>query len=64
LKRWCATRGAQHAWRSSRRAFRSAERTTIQRTVLGYVENYEDVYRLCYVRGPEAMIVELAEEIG
>jgi catechol 2,3-dioxygenase-like lactoylglutathione lyase family enzyme len=28
------------------------------------VENYEDVYRLCYVRGPEGIIVELAERIG
>ena len=28
------------------------------------VENYEDVYRLCYVRGPEGIIVELAEKIG
>jgi catechol 2,3-dioxygenase-like lactoylglutathione lyase family enzyme len=28
------------------------------------VENYEDIYRLCYVRGPEGIIVELAERIG
>ncbi len=28
------------------------------------VENYEDIYRLCYVRGPEGIIVELAEKIG
>jgi catechol 2,3-dioxygenase-like lactoylglutathione lyase family enzyme len=25
---------------------------------------YEDSYRLCYVRGPEGIIVELAERIG
>jgi catechol 2,3-dioxygenase-like lactoylglutathione lyase family enzyme len=31
---------------------------------VGEVENYEDIYRLCYVRGPEAIIVELAERIG
>jgi catechol 2,3-dioxygenase-like lactoylglutathione lyase family enzyme len=24
----------------------------------------EDIYRLCYVRGPEGIIVELAEKIG
>ena len=24
----------------------------------------EDSYRLCYVRGPEGIIVELAEQIG
>jgi catechol 2,3-dioxygenase-like lactoylglutathione lyase family enzyme len=27
------------------------------------VERYEDRYRLCYVRGPEGIIVELAERI-
>ena len=32
--------------------------------LVGEVENYEDIYRLCYVRGPEGMIVELAERIG
>jgi hypothetical protein len=28
------------------------------------VERYEDSYRLCYIRGPEGIIVELAEQIG
>jgi len=32
--------------------------------LVGEVENYEDSYRLCYVRGPEGIIVELAERIG
>ena len=31
--------------------------------LVGEVENYEDVYLLCYVRGPEGIIVELAERI-
>jgi catechol 2,3-dioxygenase-like lactoylglutathione lyase family enzyme len=31
--------------------------------LVGEVENYQDVYRLCYVRGPEGIIVELAERI-
>jgi catechol 2,3-dioxygenase-like lactoylglutathione lyase family enzyme len=30
----------------------------------GEVERYEDSCRLCYVRGPEGIIVELAEQIG
>ena len=30
----------------------------------GEVERYEDSYRLCYVRGPEGIIVDLAEQIG
>ena len=32
--------------------------------LVGEVENYEDIYRLCYVRGPERIIVELAERSG
>ena len=32
--------------------------------LLGEVVRYEDVYRLCYVRGPEGIIVMLAERIG
>jgi catechol 2,3-dioxygenase-like lactoylglutathione lyase family enzyme len=32
--------------------------------LVGEIENYEDIYRLCYVRGPEGIIVELAEKIG
>jgi catechol 2,3-dioxygenase-like lactoylglutathione lyase family enzyme len=31
--------------------------------LVGDVERYEDRYRLCYVRGPEGIIVELAEQI-
>ncbi|SPQ02145.1 Glyoxalase/bleomycin resistance protein/dioxygenase (fragment) [Candidatus Sulfobium mesophilum] len=25
---------------------------------------YEDMYRLCYLRGPEGIIVALAEQLG
>jgi catechol 2,3-dioxygenase-like lactoylglutathione lyase family enzyme len=32
--------------------------------LVGKLERYEDSYRLCYVRGPEGIIVELAEQIG
>ena len=32
--------------------------------LVGEVERYQDSYRLCYVRGPEGIIVELAEQIG
>jgi catechol 2,3-dioxygenase-like lactoylglutathione lyase family enzyme len=32
--------------------------------LLGEVQTYEDIYRLCYVRGPEGIIIELAERIG
>jgi catechol 2,3-dioxygenase-like lactoylglutathione lyase family enzyme len=32
--------------------------------LVGTVERYEDSYRLCYIRGPEGIIIELAEQIG
>jgi catechol 2,3-dioxygenase-like lactoylglutathione lyase family enzyme len=32
--------------------------------LVGELERYQDKYRLCYVRGPEGIIVELAEQIG
>jgi catechol 2,3-dioxygenase-like lactoylglutathione lyase family enzyme len=32
--------------------------------LVGELERYQNSYRLCYVRGPEGIIVELAERIG
>lgn len=32
--------------------------------LVGEVVQYEDYYRLCYVRGPAGIIVALAEELG
>ena len=32
--------------------------------LVGEVEQYKDIYRLCYVRGPEGIIIELAERIS
>ena len=31
--------------------------------LVGELEQYENSYRLCYVRGPEGIIIELAEQI-
>ena len=31
---------------------------------VGEVVQYEDAYRLCYIRGPEGIIVGLAEQLG
>jgi catechol 2,3-dioxygenase-like lactoylglutathione lyase family enzyme len=31
--------------------------------LIGTAERYEDAYVLCYVRGPEGIIVELAQEL-
>ena len=33
-------------------------------TLVGEVVQYEDSYRLCYVRGPEGIIVALAEQLS
>lgn len=32
--------------------------------LVGEVVRYEDAYRLCYVRGPEGILVGLAQELG
>ena len=32
--------------------------------LVGEVERYEDIFRLCYIRGPAGIIIELAERIG
>jgi catechol 2,3-dioxygenase-like lactoylglutathione lyase family enzyme len=32
--------------------------------LVGTIEDYEGIYRLCYVRGPAGIIVELAERVG
>jgi catechol 2,3-dioxygenase-like lactoylglutathione lyase family enzyme len=33
-------------------------------TVVGRVTQYEDMYRLCYIRGPEGVLIGLAEQLG
>jgi len=32
--------------------------------LVGEVVQYEDVYRLCYIRGPEGLLIGLAQELG
>ncbi len=32
--------------------------------LVGEIAEYEDIYRLCFLRGPEAIIIGLAEELG
>ena len=32
--------------------------------LVGQVARFEDIYRLCYLRGPEGIVVGLAEELG
>lgn len=33
-------------------------------TVVDEIVNYMDVYRLCYIRGPEGILIGLAEQLG
>lgn len=33
-------------------------------TVVDEVVNYEGLYRLCYIRGPEGILIGIAQEIG
>jgi predicted enzyme related to lactoylglutathione lyase len=32
--------------------------------LVGEVVQYEDTYRLCYIRGPEGILIGLAQELG
>jgi hypothetical protein len=32
--------------------------------LVGELVQYEDQYRLCYLRGPEGILIGLAEQIG
>ncbi|WP_394537605.1 VOC family protein [Lysobacter enzymogenes] len=32
--------------------------------LVGEVVDYQDVYRLCYIRGPEGVLIGLAQELG
>jgi predicted enzyme related to lactoylglutathione lyase len=32
-------------------------------TVVDEVVNYQDIYRLCYIRGPEGVLIGLAEQL-
>jgi catechol 2,3-dioxygenase-like lactoylglutathione lyase family enzyme len=32
--------------------------------LVGELAQYEDKYRLCYIRGPEGILIGLAEQIG
>lgn len=32
--------------------------------IVGDVVNYQDIYRLCYIRGPEGILVGIAEELN
>jgi catechol 2,3-dioxygenase-like lactoylglutathione lyase family enzyme len=32
--------------------------------LVGEVVQYQDVYRLCYIRGPEGLLIGLAEKLG
>jgi catechol 2,3-dioxygenase-like lactoylglutathione lyase family enzyme len=33
-------------------------------TLMGEVVDYQDIYRLCYIRGPEGIMIGLAQELG
>jgi predicted enzyme related to lactoylglutathione lyase len=32
--------------------------------LVGEIVQYENSYRLCYIRGPEGLLIGLAEELG
>jgi len=38
--------------------------TKLGATVVDEVVNYQDIYRLCYIRGPEGILIGLAQELS
>src|SRR3954468_16080006 len=40
-----------------------ARLTKLGATVVDEVVNYQDVYRLCYIRGPEGILIGLAQQL-
>ena len=41
-----------------------ARLTKLGATLVDEVVNYEDIYRLCYIRGPEGILIGLAQQLG
>ena len=41
-----------------------ARLTKLGATVVDEVVNYENIYRLCYIRGPEGILIGLAQQVG
>ena len=41
-----------------------ARLTKLGATVVDEVVNYEGIYRLCYIRGPEGILIGLAQQLG
>src|SRR5581483_7315258 len=41
-----------------------ARLTKLGAALVGNVAQYEDTYRLCYIRGPEGILIGLAQELG
>jgi hypothetical protein len=33
-------------------------------SVVDEVVNYQDIYRLCYIRGPEGILIGIAQELA
>ena len=40
------------------------ERLGKRAQLVGDVVDYEGIYRLCYIRGPEGILIGLAQELG
>jgi catechol 2,3-dioxygenase-like lactoylglutathione lyase family enzyme len=36
----------------------------VRAELVGEIAQYEDIYRLCFLRGPEGIIIGLAEQLG
>lgn len=41
-----------------------ARLATLGSTVVDEIVNYENIYRLCYIRGPEGILIGIAQQLG
>ena len=64
------SRSGEHAGHPSCRVRGTGHRDVLYRfrahgaELVGELAQYENIYRLCYVRGPDGIIIEPAEQIG
>src|SRR5438045_2542867 len=57
-------RRGPHGGRDADAIVGGASMTVKRMDTVGEVVQYEDAYRLCYIRGPEGLLIGLAEELG
>ena len=56
--------GERMALRARQHNGQTGVRVKLGASVVDEVVDYEKIYRLCYIRGPEGILIGLAQELG